>query len=150
MDRQIAGTNNIASRLRCVWIVVYGLFCGLLSSLTTPPVAIREEEQLLFGELTQPRKMQIGRSGIALLPRVERCSESTGIGNVLSQRQTSIHMENLARGTFHGEVGVLVDEALGPLFEGLDSLRIPPVRIIANFIVVATGGIECYISINDT
>lgn len=123
-------------------IVVDGLFRGLLGGLAAPPVPVREEEQLLLGEMAQSRQMQVRGRVVVLLPRMEGGSESTGVGNVLPQREASIHVENLASRAFHGELGVLVDEALGPFFEGLHGPRIPPVRVVADFIVVPTGGIE--------
>jgi hypothetical protein len=52
-------------------IVVDRLFSGLLGCLAAPPVAIRDEEELFFGEFLKTWKVQVGFGLVVLFPGVE-------------------------------------------------------------------------------
>lgn len=114
----------------------------LLARLATPPVPIRDEEELLLGEMVQTRKILVRLLVSTSLPRLVGRRQATRIGNVLAKRQAPVDVERLAILSVHGEVGVLLDEALGSVFKSLDRLLRPPVRVVARLVVVSTGGVE--------
>lgn len=74
---------------------------------------------------------------------MERGSQTTGVGNVLAQRQTTIDMEDLTTRAFDSKVGVLVDEALGSLLKGADCALVPPVRVVTGLVIMPTSRIKC-------
>lgn len=77
------------------------------------------------------------------------CSgQPTSIGNVLTESQAPIDVEDLISRTFDSEIGILINKALSALLKGLNGLIVPPVRVVPGFVVVATCGIEsCYLSV---
>lgn len=74
---------------------------------------------------------------------MERGSQTTGVGNVLAQRQTTIDMEDLIARAFDRKVGVLVDEALGSILKGADRALVPPVRVVTDLVIMPTSRIKC-------
>jgi len=135
-------TYHNSRRLRRVWIVVDGANRGLFRRLTAPPACIRNEEELLLGKAAQTWKHGIGRSVVSLLPRVECRPQTAGIGNVLTQGETTVHVEWLGVRSGNGEVGILIDEALGPLLKGLDGSVVPPICVVACLVVMSACRVE--------
>ena len=113
-----------------------------LATHAAPPVRIADKEELLLCEEVQAWEMLIRGFSSSLLPRLERCGKTAGIGDVLSKSQTSIDVEGLSVGPFDGEVGVLLDKALGFVRKGTDCFVRPPISVIAILVVVSSGGIE--------
>jgi hypothetical protein len=52
-------------------------------------------------------------------------------------------MKNLIPWTFHSKVGILVNKTLGSLLEFFDGLIVPPVGVISDLVVMATGRVKC-------
>lgn len=77
-----------------------------------------------------------------LLPGVEGSAQPAGVRHVLAECQSAIDVKIFALQVDYAEVGILVNEALGLLFESLDRLIIPPVCVVSYLIVVAPVGIE--------
>lgn len=125
-------------------VVIDGANRGLLGRLTAPPTRVRNEEKLLLGEVGQPGKHGIGRSVVSLLPSVECRRQTTCVGNVLTQSETTVHVEWLVIGSGDSEVGVLVDEALSPLFKSLDGFVVPPVCVVTSLVIMPTSRIESW------
>lgn len=114
----------------------------LLPRLAAPPVGIGDEEQLLLGEVLQARE-EFGRVRLfALFPGAEGRGDAAGVGDVLAECEMAVDGEGFVVGARDGEVGVLLDEAVGFLLEGVDGGIVPPVGVVAVLIVVAAGGVE--------
>jgi hypothetical protein len=54
--------------------------------------------------------------------------ETSGIRNILAESEFAVDME-WTLWAWNAELRVLVDKALGPVFEGCTCLIIPPVRV---------------------
>jgi hypothetical protein len=117
-----------------------------LGGLTAPPVGVGDKEKLFFGKMLQTRQQGVRGSGIPLLPSVKSRRQSSGVSEILTQCQTSVHVQWFGVGirAWNGEIRVLVNEALGSLLEGFDGLIVPPVGVISGLVIVPTGGIESY------
>jgi ribulose 1,5-bisphosphate synthetase/thiazole synthase len=127
-------------------IVIDRLLSRLLGSLPTPPITIRDEEQLLFAKRFQAREVKIRLNVVVLLPCMVRSRQTSGIGDVLAQCQSSVHVEDLVVRPSDGKLGILINKALSTVFECFDSLVVPPVGVISTLIVVSAGRIESYVT----
>lgn len=76
---------------------------------------------------------------LAPVPGAEGCGDAAGVGDVLAERETTVDVEGFVVWAGDCEFGVLLDEAVGFLFEGVDRLDVPPVGVIAVLIVVSAG-----------
>jgi hypothetical protein len=127
-----------------VGVIVDSLSSGFWSSLTTPPVAIRNKEELFLGKFGKTRQLRFWGCLIMFFPSVVCRSYAASIRNVLTKSKMPVDVERL-RILFGGsKIRVLVDEALSPLFEGFDRLIIPPISKVSNRVVVSSRRIECY------
>lgn len=126
-------------------IIIDRLFSRLLCSLSTPPITVSDEEQLLFSERFQAREMKIRFCLVVLLPCVVRCRQPSSIGNVFTQCQSPVDMENLVVGTNDCKLGILINKALCTLFECFDGLVVPPISVVSTLIIVSTSRIKSYI-----
>lgn len=125
-----------------MWILIDAADGRLLPRLAAPPVGIGDEEQLLLGQVLQARQ-QFGRvCFLAPFPGAEGRGDAAGVGDVLAERETAVDVEGFVVRAGDGEVGVLLDEAVGFLFEGQDRLVVPPVGVVAVLIVVSAGRVE--------
>ena len=69
--------------------------------------------------------------------------ETSGIRNILAESEFAVDMEWTLR-TWNAELRVLVDKALGLVFEGCACLIIPPARVTARLIVLRSSVVKCY------
>lgn len=135
------GTQD-TSKFGRVGVQVDALDRGLLARLATPPIRIVDKEQLFLRKEVQPRQVLIRFLSRAFFPRLECRGQPTRVGDVLAQREFTVHVQGLVVRSRDREVGVLVDEALGSFFEVLDRGVGPPVREVAVLIVVTTRGVK--------
>lgn len=112
-------------------------------SLPAEQTRIRDEEHLLLAIMLQPRQKLARRLLLDLFPRVKRRAQPSRVRDVLAQGQFAVDVQLLALRIEDCEVGVLVHEAFGFLLEGLYGVVVPPVGVVACFVVVAAVGIEC-------
>lgn len=113
-----------------------------LATHTTPPVRIADKEELLLREEVQAWKVFVRGLDSSPLPCLESSRETACIGNILSKGQTSIDVQRLSISPFNGEIGVLLDKALGLVREGVDRLVRPPISVVTILIVVSAGRVK--------
>lgn len=113
-----------------------------LATHTTPPVRIADKEELLLREKVQAWKVFIRGLDLSSLPCLESSRETSCIGNVLPKGQTSIDVQRLSISPFNGEIGVLLDKALGLVRERVDRLVRPPISVVTILVVVSAGGVK--------
>lgn len=116
----------------------------LLARLSAPPIRVRDEEQLVLREEFEAGQVQVQQWRLcgAFLPRGKRGSHTACVGYVFAQGELPVDVQGFAVAAFDGEVVVLIDEALGAVFEVGHGLVGPPVRVVAVLVVVAARRVE--------
>ena len=125
-------------------VTIDSIHCRFWPRLSAPRVGIRYKEHLLLRETLKAREKLFRLVCIHLLPRREGSIQSSCIRNVLSQSKSSIDMQWLAIWVGHSKIVVLIDEALSLVLKRVDSLVVPPVREVADLIVMSSSGVKSF------
>jgi hypothetical protein len=123
-------------------IHVYARNSGILPRLTAPPVGVTDKKHLVLCKVLQSRKISIRLLPSPALPCLERSGETSCVGDVFTEGEPAVDMEWLIVWSGHGEVGVLVDKAVGLLFKSVHGGVGPPVGVIPILIIVPSSRIE--------
>ena len=123
-------------------ILINPLHRVLLPYFPTKKTRIRNKEHLLFRPLLQPRQELRGLFLFNFFPGMKSCAQAPSIRNILAQSKSAVDVEGVALRGQDAEVGILVHEAFSFEFESVDGGRVPPVGVVAGFVVVAAAGIE--------
>lgn len=115
---------------------------SLLSRLATPPVGIADEEKLFLRKVVQTWKVFVWSFCLTLLPCCKRGSDTTCVGNILSQCETTVDMDGVAIWAFNGIVMVLIDETVCFLLECFHGTVGPPIRVVSILIVMPARGVK--------